>query len=169
MGIPTHVMEYTGGSAATMDGGAGRLQFRGPLGAMDGVENWYLTFSPLPPGQTIDDIRHGDTPEYLQAGGRADKMMLDMRRPGGEQWGVAGVRYVIGHVHEGNPPLDVAIELPHGPEYVSAPEVFTSDEATEIFYTYYKTGDIPDGYVLRPVEGYTADGRNVDLRGVATT
>lgn len=170
MGISTHVMVYTGGSAATMGAGSGRLQFSGPLGAMDGVENWYLTFTPLLPGQTIDDVRHGDTPEYLQAGGRSDKMTLDIRRPGGgEQWGVASVRYVIGHAHEGNPPLDVAIELPNGPEFVSGPEVFTADEATEIFFTYFKTGNIPEGYVLRPVEGYSHDGRNIDLRGVSTT
>ncbi len=153
MGIPTHVMEYTGGSAATMDGGSSRLQFRGPLGALDGVENWYLTFSPLPAGKSIEDIRHGETPEFLQAGGRADRLTLDIRKPGGEQWGAVGVRYVIGHPHDGNPPIDVPIELPHGPEFVSAPEVFESEEAAEIFFAYYKTGDIPPGYVLRPVEG----------------
>jgi hypothetical protein len=168
MSAKTHVMEYTGGSAATMGSGSSRLQFRGPLGAMDGVENWYLTFSPLPPGKTFEEVRHGDTPEYLQAGGRADKMTLDIRKPGGEQWGVVGVRYVIGHAHDGNPPLDVPIELPRGPEFVSAPEVFTSDEATEIFFTYYKTGDIPEGYSLRVVEGYTPEGAPVDLRGIAS-
>ena len=31
MGVPTHVMEYTGGSALAMGAGAGWLQFFGPL------------------------------------------------------------------------------------------------------------------------------------------
>ena len=58
------------------------------------------------------------------------------------------------------------IELSDGAEMVSAPEVFTADEAAAIFYTYYRTGDIPPGYALRPVEGYTYAGDWRDLRGV---
>lgn len=92
--------------------------------------------------------------------------MLDIRKPGGEQWGADWVRYFIGHPHEGEAPLDVPIELPRGPEYVSAAEVFEAEEAANIFFTYYKTGDIPPGYVLRPVEGYTANGGLIDLRAV---
>lgn len=163
MGVPTHVMEFSSGRATSKDGGSSLLQFVSPLRQLDGTERWFITVTPLLPGQTIDDVRHGDTPEYLQAGGRADRMTLDIRRPGGEQWGVTGVRYVIGHPHEGTPPLDVAIDLPR-PEYVSAAEGFEAEEAGNIFFAYYRTGDIPPGYVLRPVEGYTADGDLVDLR-----
>lgn len=61
----------------------------------------------------------------------------------------------------------MAIELPKGAEFVSAPEVFEAEEAAEIFIAYYRTGDIPPQYTLRPVEGYTVDGDLVDLRGVA--
>lgn len=61
-------------------------------------------------------------------------------------------------------PIDVPIELPRGPEFVSAAEVFEAEEAGDIFFTYYKTGDLPPGYVLRPVEAWTADGTNLDLR-----
>ncbi len=165
MGVKTHVMVYTGGGASVMDGGAGPLQFRGPLGALDGVENWYVLFYPLPPGKTFEEVRGTELSNFLQAGGRAEAMTLDMRKPGGQQWGVTEVRYVIGHPREGRAPLDVAIELPRGAETVSRAEVFDADEAADIFYTYYKTGDIPSGYVLRPVEGYSADGWR-DLRGV---
>lgn len=166
MGVPTHAMIYASGWAETMDGGSARLQFRGPLGVLDGVERWFLTFYPLPPGKSFDEVRTAEVHNFLQAGGSAEKMTLDIRKPGGQQWGVTEVRYVIGHQHDGNPPLDVAIELPKGPEMVSAPEVFDADEAADIFFTYYKTGDIPPGYVLRPVEGYSADGWR-DLRGVS--
>ncbi len=131
---------------------------------MDGAQRWFITLSPLPPGKGIEWVRHGDTQEYLQAGGRADKMQLDIRKPGGAQWGAVGVRYVIGHPHDGNLPVDVPIELPHAPEFVSAAEVFEAEEAGDIFFTYYKTGYIPPGYVVRPVEAWTADGTNIDLR-----
>lgn len=165
MGVMTHAMIYAGGWAETMDGGSGRLQFRGPLGVLDGGERWFLTFYPLPPGKRFEEIRNTEVPNFLQAGGTAEKMTLDIRKPGGEQWGVDEVRYVIGHAHEGRQPLDVAIDLPSGPEMVSASEVFGAEEAADIFYAYYKTGDIPSGYVLRPVEGYSTDGWR-DLRGV---
>lgn len=167
MGVPTHAMIYTSGWASVMDGGAGPLQFRGPLGVLDGVENWCLTFYPLPEGKSFEEVRGTEIWNFLQAGGRADAMTLDMRTLGGAQWGVDGVRYVIGHPHEGTPPLDVPIELPRGAEMVSAAEVFTADEAADIFFTYYQTGDIPPGYALRPVEGYTYAGGWRDLRGVS--
>lgn len=85
MGVPTHSMEYSSGSASMKDGGSGLLQFVSPLRQLNGTDRWFITLSLVLPGQTIDDVRHGGTPEYLQAGGRAEKMMLDIRRPGGEQ------------------------------------------------------------------------------------
>lgn len=166
MGVPTHVMVYTDGWAATMGDGSGPLQFLGPLRAFGTDGNWYVTFYRLPEGKSYEDVRGEVTTEYIQAAGDAAAMVLDIRKPGGEQWGVSWVRYIIGHAHEGNPPLDVAIPLPNGAQMVSAPEVFAADEAAELFISYYRTGDIPAGYALRPVEGYTADGGVVDLRGV---
>ncbi|SHX67378.1 Uncharacterised protein [Mycobacteroides abscessus subsp. abscessus] len=165
MGIPTHVMEYSSGWAATMGGGSGRLQFLGPLSAFGKDGNWFVTFYALPPGRNYEEVRHETTTEYIQAAGDAEAMMLDIRKAGGEQWGAKWVRYFIGRPHDGDLPLDVAIELPKGAEYVSAAEVFAAEEAADIFIAYHRTGDIPPGYVLRAVEGYTADGDNIDLRG----
>jgi hypothetical protein len=169
MGVPTHAMVYTGGSAVTMGAGAGPLQFLGPLRAFDGVKNWYLLFYPLPEGKTFEEVRDRATERYIQAAGSAEAMTVEIRKPGGEQWGVDWVRYVVGRPHEGNVPLDVAIPLPKGDEVVSRYEVFDADEAGELFMSYHKTGDIPDGYTLRPVEGYTADDRVIDLRGAAAS
>lgn len=168
MGVPTHVMEFSSGWATTMGNGSGPLQFVGPLRQLNGTERWFITFYALPPGRSYEEIRHEGTEEYIQAGGSAEAMMLDIRKPGGQQWGAASVRYFIGHPHEGNLPLDVPIELPRGPEFVSAAEVFEAEEAADIFISYYKTGDIPPGYVLRPEEGYTGGGDLIDLRGVTS-
>ncbi|WP_170914983.1 MULTISPECIES: hypothetical protein [unclassified Mycobacterium] len=167
MGVPTHVMIYSGRNVAEMDGGAGPLQFLGPLGAFGQDGNWSLLLYALPVGREYKDVANEATTEYLQAAGHsASAIAIEIRKPGGEQWGAQWVRYAIGHQHHGDAPLDVAIQLPHGAEYVSRPEVFTSEEAAEIFASYYETGAIPDGYALRPVEGYAADGTLVDLRGV---
>lgn len=165
MGVPTHVMVYTGGMAATMDDGSGPLQFLGPLRAFGQDGNWYLVFYRLPDGKSYEDVRGEATTEYIQAAGDADAMAVEVRKRGGAQWGAHWVRYVIGRAHTGNPPLDVPIVLPKGDQMVSAAEVFTADEAAQLFIAYYKTGDIPDDYVLRPVEGYTEDGRLVDVAG----
>ncbi|MBE5451270.1 hypothetical protein [Mycobacteroides abscessus] len=166
MGVPTHVMEFSSGWATTKGGGSSRLQFVSPLRQLNGTERWFITFYALPTGRSYEEVRDQTTEEYIQAAGRAEAMMLDVRKPGGEQWGAESVRYFIGHPHEGNPPLDVPIELPRGPEFVSAAEVFEAEEAADIFISYYKTGDILPGYTLRPVEGYTANGDLIDLRGV---
>ena len=75
------------------------------------------------------------------------------------------VRYVVGRSPSGElSALDVAIELPHGLEMLALHEVFGADEAADLFFGYYKTGGIPASYTLRAVEGYAADGRNIDLR-----
>ena len=167
MGVPTHAMVYTGGSAATMDTGVGPLEFLGPLRMFDGVENWYLLLYALPDGKTFEEVRNQVTEQYIQAAGRADAMTVETRKPGGQRWGADWVRYTVGRQHPGDQPLDVAITLPHGDEMISRAEVFDANEAAQLFTHYHRTGDIPDGYVLRPVEGYTPDGNIIDLRGAA--
>jgi hypothetical protein len=164
MGVPTHVMEYSGDTVATLGAGAGPLQFQGPLRALDGSDNWCLVLYALPPGKDYPDIAGTATLEYIQAAGRADRMAVEIRKPGGQQWGVEWVRYVIGHPHEGNPPIDQAIELPQSTQMISRAEAFDAEEAARLFICYFKTGDIPADYVLRPEEGYTTDGKFVDLR-----
>ncbi|AER47736.1 hypothetical protein DORI_87 [Mycobacterium phage Dori] len=167
MGVPTHVMVFSSGTASTKGGGSSRLQFVSPLRRLNGGERWFLLFYPLPPGKRYEEVRNEATEQYIQAAGSAEAMVLEIRKPGGEQWGADWVRYVIGHQHEGTPPLDVPIELPKSTEMVSRPEVFEAEEAGDIFFAYYKTGDIPPGYMLRPVEGYTSGGDLIDLRGAA--
>ncbi|WP_078315393.1 hypothetical protein [Mycobacterium sp. D16Q16] len=167
MGVPTHAMVYTSGGAATMDGGSGPLQFLGPLRQFGKNGNWFLLFYRLPEGKTFEEVRNEATEQFIQAAGDAAAMTVEIRKPGGEQWGAKWVRYTIGHPHDGDLPLDVAIPLPNGDQMVSRAEVFDADEAAQLFISYYRTGDLPEGYVLRPVEGYTADGDLVELGGAA--
>ena len=170
MGVPTHVMEYTSGSALAMGSSAGWLQFFGPLNMLGKKGNWFIRFFPLPDGVSYDQMRAEKIAarEYMQAAGTAEKMAVEICKLGGEQWGAKWARYGIGHPHDGDAPVDVPLELPNGTEMISAPEVFAAEEAAKIFVSYYKTGAIPDEYVLRPIEGYAADGGLIDLRGATS-
>ena len=167
MGVRTHVMEYSGETVASMGRGVGPLQFLGPLRALNGAERWNIVFYALPPGKSYEDIAGEPTLEYLQAAGKADAMTIEIRKPGGEQWGADWVRYVVGHPHDGNPPLDVPIDFPNSTQTVSAAEIFDAEEAAQLFMSYHRTGDIPAEYILRPIEGYTAGGELIRI-GVAT-
>ena len=50
MGVPTHVMECTSGSALAMGSSAGWLQFLGPLNMLGKKGNWFIRFFQLPDG-----------------------------------------------------------------------------------------------------------------------
>ena len=165
----THVLEYDGGEMVdVISRYPDRNRFLAPLRRRNGEQRWALTLWPLPEGMSYDDVCATDlgTTEYLQAAGKADALMVDIRKPGGAQWGCEWVRYFVGH--SGTPsPLDVPIRLPNSTEMVSADEVFDADEAADLFLAYQQTGDLPPGYALRPVEGYRADGSIVELAGPA--
>ena len=166
MGIQTHVMEYSGDQILTMGSSVGRLQFVSPLRQFGKHGNWCLVLYAIPPGKEYDDVAGQQTTEYLQAAGSsAEAITVEIRKPGGRQWGVEWVRYVVGHAYDGAaPPIDVGIELPATTEMVSRSEVFEAEEAADLFISYYETGEIPAGYALRPVEGYTADGGLIKWR-----
>jgi hypothetical protein len=102
--------------------------------------------------------------QHIQAAGRADAMTVEICKAGGAQWGVDWVRYVVGHPHPDDAPLDVPIVLPHSTEMRSRYEIFDADEAAQLFFSYYNTGDIPSTCTLRPEQGFTRDGGNIDLR-----
>jgi hypothetical protein len=131
-----------------------------PLHRNNGAERWALTLWPLPEGMSYEDVCAiaVATTKFLQAAGRADALMVEIRKPGGAQFGCQWVRYFVGHPHETPKPLDVPIELPHGAVMVSADEVFGAEEAADLFLAYQQTKHLPLGYALRPVEGYRADG-----------
>jgi hypothetical protein len=90
-------------------------------------------------------------------------MTVEVRKLGGDQLGAKWVRYTVGRKHAGDLPLNIAISLPNGDQMISRAEVFDAEEAGMLFMAYHRTGDIPAGYALRPVGGYTANGEAIDL------
>ena len=165
----THVLEYDGGEMIdVITRYPDRNRFLSPLRRRNGEQRWALTLWPLPAGMSYDEVKDLPVTEFLQAAGKADALMVDIRKPGGAQWGCEWVRYFVGR--SATPaPLDVPIRMPRGTEMVSADEVFDADEAADLFLAYQQTGDLPPGYALRPVEGYRADGSLVEIPDNAPT
>lgn len=162
----THVLTYDGGVlVAQLPGGCDVTTFSNPLHRFNGDDQWGLGLAPLPSDKTYDEMLEAGelSTEYIQAAGLPDAMTVEIRKPGGQQWGVDWVRYTVGHPHAGTEPLDVPIKLAHGVKMISRSQVFAADEATKLFMNYYETGDIPPGYELRPIDGYRADGTVVHL------
>ncbi len=163
----THVIEQDGKSVVSIAGWADVDEFRRRLQRFNGVERFTLLLWTLPSDMDyVEAVRAGlDGLAYIQAAGSADTLTVELRKPGGQQWGADWVRYVVGHPPaEERPRLVAPIPLPRGPEMVAQNELFGADEAADLFYSYFKTGDIPGEYSLRPVEGYTKDGGLIDLR-----
>ena len=162
----THVVKFDGGELISQIGKtADREGFAAPLRRRDGHQRWGFGLFPLPDDLSYDEmIAAGhDFTEYLQAAGSAQALTIEIRKPGGAQWGCRWVRYVVGHPHTGSLPLDVSIEMSGGTLHVSAAEVFQAEEAADLFLAYHQSGDIPATYSLRPVEGYGPDGSPVDI------
>lgn len=166
----THVLTYDGGvQTAEISARKDISTFLNPLRHFNGDDQWGLGLAPLPPDKSYSDmLRAGElSTEYIQAAGLPDVMTVEIRKPGGEQWGAAWVRYTVGHPHTVTEPLDVPIQLAHGKKLISRSQVFDADEAAHLFFAFYKTGDIPPGYELQPIEGYRADGSVVDLGAIS--
>ncbi|QRY46140.1 hypothetical protein JVX93_04455 [Mycolicibacterium boenickei] len=165
--IPTHDYTVLYESRASRQTGLCREHHPGSmrrmLAEMNGAEPWAIVVSVRPPVGTPADF---STSLYLQAAGTAEAMQIEFCRPGGADIGAVSVRSVVGHPHPGTAALDVDIVLPRSVQTISRHEVFTAQEAADMFERFYRTDTIGDGYTLRPVEGYTADGGHIDLRGV---
>ncbi|MET0702835.1 MAG: hypothetical protein ABWY93_24555 [Mycobacterium sp.] len=158
-------MTYDGGEMVSQIGPQPRRDFFAKvLERRNGQKRWGLGLSPIPDGTTYEDmLKDGrDFDTYLQAGGSAEALTVELFKPDGAQWDCDSVRYVVGHPHEPGLPVDVEISMP-GELKVTAAEVFTAQEAADLFDAYHQTGELPPGYALRPAQGYRADGTVIDI------
>ena len=163
----THVLEYDGGEMVdVISRYPDRNRFLAPLRRRNGEQRWALTLWPLPAGISYDEVKNLPVTEFLQAAGTADALMVEIRKPGGAQWGCDWVRCFVGRSPTPSP-LDVPIRLPRATVMVSADEMFDADETADLFLAYQQTGDLPPGYALRPVECYRADGSIVAIADTA--
>lgn len=146
-----------------------RERFAATLRRFDGEKRWGLGLFPLPTTMSYDEMLAAgkELTEYLQAGGSAERLTVEIRKPGGAAWGCQWVRYVVGHADNSTLVLNAEIPMPRGALYVAAAEVFDAEESADLFLAYHQTGELPEGYVLRPAEGYNPDGNSIELPSAA--
>lgn len=112
MGHHTHLVEYDGGVLVEEISSRSDIStFAAPLHRFNGKKPWALSLAPLPSGMEYADMVEAGiySTEYLQAAGSSpEKITIEIREPGGQQWGADWVRYVVGHPGSGDERLDVA-------------------------------------------------------------
>lgn len=83
---------------------------------------------------------------YLQAGGTAEKMSVELRRR--EDDGEYRF-YIVGRDHDLSEPLTETIDVQAAHEPRHRAELFTADQAASVFMHYVEHQTVPDGYTLR--------------------
>ena len=100
----THVVTYDGGTqTAEISARKDISAFLNPLRHFNGKDQWALGLAPIPAGTTYGEmLQAGElSTEYIQAAGLPDAMTVEIRKPGGYEWGATWVRYTIGRPHSG--------------------------------------------------------------------
>ena len=160
MAAPTHVVSdmtsdteiksYVG-PAVTL------YRFQVPLRALNGMDFFARSISKLPRPGWPEDFTQDElvATHFLQAGGSSDAMTVEVRKdaPDGVQR-----QYKLGHQQEStsegvspSPPTAVEIRIGDNVERVFPNELFSADEAAEIFYFYCRRDNVPSKYVLRKI------------------
>ena len=149
--VPTHVLGVNGKTWMTLqeidkgkDDDIAKL-----LSRLDGSEIYSLLLWKLPAGKSLYDVKpKRDAKEYIQSAGTADRMTVEVRRKNGG----AEEHFVVGRPpNGGNPAKKEIIHWDSVETVVASNEVFSADEAAELFLSYHRTGWVPSTYVLRPI------------------
>lgn len=148
---PTFVYEINGASFANLISGPRSYEdnLRRMVSLLGTSDRSTFSLSRLPDGQDIWDVTRESLPSvFLQAAGTAGAMTIEWRRM--EQDGTERL-YTVGHggPRDGEPPVTINFLDGTARALVYPDEVFTADEAGEIFVHYFHTLTVPGRYALR--------------------
>ncbi|WP_146185189.1 hypothetical protein [Microbacterium sp. HMWF026] len=134
------------------------------ISLLDGSERSIFIFARVPDGvHFYQHLKNGGSSTFLQAAGTAEAMTIECRRldDDGEER-----LYVLGHGGPRSGEPTVRIEFNDGQNHtlVYPDEVFDFSEAGDIFFSYFETERVPDGYALRL---FDLDAPYEDQRGTA--
>ncbi|WP_051038897.1 hypothetical protein [Microbacterium sp. B19] len=151
---PTFVYEVNGASFANLPNSPRSYEenLRRMLSLVGEPGRSTFALSKLPDGRSIWDVTRETLPSvFLQAAGTAEAMTIEWRRL--DEDGVERLCSVGHGGHRENEPT-VVIDFFEGTAraVVFPDEVFTADEAGEVFVHYFHTLAVPDRYVLREVD-----------------
>lgn len=106
-------------------------------------------FGPMPDDVNfVAYVYEGGSPVYLQCAGTSDAMTIECHKVDDDG---QDRHYIVGRGGDHSDPPTVTIPYFGGraSATVYPDEVFALDEATDIFFHYYETGEVPDRYRLR--------------------
>lgn len=141
----------------TLDSGSMefRSKFRGPREQFahllkllaPGKESTFI-LSPIPDDVDFVDAVHQGGLIYLQCAGTSDAMTIECHKVDDDG---QDRHYIVGRGGDHSDPPTVTIPYFEGTASATVypDEVFALDEATDIFFHYYETGEVPDRYRLR--------------------
>jgi hypothetical protein len=122
---------------------------RNTLARIDGKARYSLVLWAMPAGKRLNELNeHTDARQYIQCAGSATAMTVELRT---EEDG-KGHQYVVGRLP--GPRLkepQVRIPWDKFEAVVYEDEIFTAEEAFELFGSYLETGTIPAKFALRPL------------------
>ncbi|MBL1080308.1 hypothetical protein JK358_38525 [Nocardia sp. 2] len=160
--IPTHRIAYNGERLVTLVGPHETVEdFRRPLSRLDGDDRYSLNLQTLPRPMWSEDLTDDDrlamALEFLQCAGSADALSIEVRML------VDGASrlYTLGRPgdYTGDPSIRIPFQRGNHQLTVYPEEVFTADDAAELFFGYYRTRTIPTEMHLREIdlEAFTAE------------
>jgi hypothetical protein len=128
-------------------------QIRRELGMLDNDEIFAYILYFLPDGLDWQDEPEDENGvpyhgQYLQAGGTAERMGVELRRAEDGQLRF----YVVGRAHDLDEPLSEILDVQNAHEPRHSSELFDADEAARIFFHYFQYRTVPDGYTLRLID-----------------
>ncbi|MCI2959207.1 hypothetical protein MN032_16075 [Agromyces atrinae] len=149
---PTHATTFNNRSSGELldDIRPHRDQIRRELGLLDGQDEFSWSLWKLPDDVEFPDVDLSVWPrEYMQSAGSADRMVIEMR-----VFDADSEPHQLSIGRGGSREEDPAEPVVYGSYTlrVHPDEIFTADEATEVYYSYFQTGDIPAGFVTRELD-----------------
>ncbi|PZE25667.1 MULTISPECIES: hypothetical protein [unclassified Curtobacterium] len=129
-------------------------QIRRELGLLDNDRRFAYVLYYLPDGLRWQDRPKDDNgveyeDQYLQAGGTAERMGVELRRAEAD----GQLRfYVVGRQHDLSEPLTETLDVQSAHEPRHPAELFDADEAARIFHHYFRHRTVPDEYTLRLID-----------------
>ncbi|WP_433658846.1 hypothetical protein ACQPW1_42175 [Nocardia sp. CA-128927] len=149
--ITTHRVTYSDRLKLFIGAGETIDNFLRPLRRLDGHHRYSVQLTRLPAPMRSADISPAISSapgqNYLLCTGSADALVVELRTV------VDGVahRSTVGRSadHTGEP--DICVQVPESmpAPWIYPDEVFTAEDAAEIFAVYFRTGTVPPGLALR--------------------
>lgn len=152
--ITTHRVTYSDRLKLFIGAGETIDNFLRPLRRLDGHHRYSVQLTRLPAPMRSADISPAISSapgqNYLRCTGSADALVIELRTV------VDGVahRCTVGRTAEHHDEPGICVQVPESmpAPWIYPDEVFTAEDAAEVFAGYFHTGTVPPGLALRETD-----------------